>query len=457
MAPEQFQGAATPLSDQYAFACLAYELLTGQPPFEGDDFMSLARKHAAQEPLPPSQLQPRRAQHIDHVLLKALVKQPAGRYPDMQTFLAELSAPPPLVALSSIPESILGVAQPPAVSSDPQPAVLSRAVDVSEMSTRQEAFPTASAAFERKTTQQELSQEMLPAALAVFDAETTTQEPREVLPALLGSDVHEVTTIVIPAAVMPGSTFGADQRIGSMPATMGSAFGADRQGLTPAAARLTNLPARVRSTPHFSRRQVWLTVVLAALAMLISLSGIALFFNLASNHPPVQSHAGGATTTPSPTSQPGQTPTSTTVAAAGIAVASSPTATATHKPKPTPKPSPTSAKPTPTAIPTTPAASPTATATTAASLSCKVAYQLSSQWSNGFVANLTITNTGGSSIQGWSLVFTFPTKEMILSGWNGHFAQSSEQVTITNDNSDPTLAPGASVTPGFQAVSSQKK
>ncbi|HEX7737906.1 MAG TPA: serine/threonine-protein kinase, partial [Ktedonobacteraceae bacterium] len=37
MAPEQFRGITTPLSDQYALACLTYELLTGKPPFEAED------------------------------------------------------------------------------------------------------------------------------------------------------------------------------------------------------------------------------------------------------------------------------------------------------------------------------------------------------------------------------------------------------------------------------------
>ena len=116
MAPEQFQGISTPLSDQYALACLAYELLTGQPPFEADDFMSLARKHATKEPKPPSQLQPERARHIDHALLKALVKRPEGRYPDIQTFLVELSAPPPLAILESTPEEVADAVLSPAAA-----------------------------------------------------------------------------------------------------------------------------------------------------------------------------------------------------------------------------------------------------------------------------------------------------------------------------------------------------
>ena len=416
MAPEQFQGITTPLSDQYALACLAYELLTGQPPFEADDFMSLARKHATQEPVPPSQLQPKRAQHIDHVILKALVKRPAGRYPDIQTFLAELSAPPPLVAVASAPGSILGVALPPAILPDPLPSI-------APMSAVIVAEPEI-----------QLPQESFPAALAVFNQETMQQKPLEVLPTLIEPGVHEVATIVIPAA-LPDMRVGAGQQMGFVS--------------TPA--RRAILPTRPPLTTRLSRRQVWLTVALVALAMLISISGIAFFIGASANHAQSQASGGGVTTTLSPTSSLGQTPAGTTTVSAMPAAASSPTATATHKPTPSPKP--TSAKPTPRAKPTaTATATPSPTAT-AASLSCKVVYQFSSRWSNGFVANLTITNTGGATIQGWKLVFNFPGQEQILNGWSGHFTQSGAQVTITNDNSNPTLAPGSSATPGFQAIS----
>ncbi|HXR66852.1 MAG TPA: cellulose binding domain-containing protein, partial [Ktedonobacteraceae bacterium] len=113
-------------------------------------------------------------------------------------------------------------------------------------------------------------------------------------------------------------------------------------------------------------------------------------------------------------------------------------------------------KPSPTAT-ATPTPAPTATPTTAvASLSCQVNYSASQLWPGGFIANLTITNTGSSAIQGWKLVFTFPGQERILSGWNGSFTQSGAQVSITNSGSNGTLAPGSSATPGFQATSSSK-
>lgn len=93
MAPEQFEGITTPLSDQYAFACLAYELLTGQPPFAGDSVKTLVQQHETASPLPPGQLNGALPDFVDEVLLKALAKAPEDRYADMHSFLLALTGP----------------------------------------------------------------------------------------------------------------------------------------------------------------------------------------------------------------------------------------------------------------------------------------------------------------------------------------------------------------------------
>src|SRR5260370_14533947 len=46
IAPEQFQGTVSKLSDQYALGCIAYELVTGQRPFQAPDFLAIPFKHA---------------------------------------------------------------------------------------------------------------------------------------------------------------------------------------------------------------------------------------------------------------------------------------------------------------------------------------------------------------------------------------------------------------------------
>jgi hypothetical protein len=83
---------------------------------------------------------------------------------------------------------------------------------------------------------------------------------------------------------------------------------------------------------------------------------------------------------------------------------------------------------------------------------CKVAYATQSQWGGGFVAGVTITNTGTSAITGWTLKFTFPGDQKITNAWNGQESQSGENVTITNESYNATIAPGANTSLGFQGT-----
>lgn len=94
MAPEQFEGAASPRSDQYALACIAYELLTGQPPFMAKHAVTIGKMHQSKVPQPPSEINPAIPAYIEHALLRALEKQREKRYPDILSFIhALLKAP----------------------------------------------------------------------------------------------------------------------------------------------------------------------------------------------------------------------------------------------------------------------------------------------------------------------------------------------------------------------------
>jgi endo-1,4-beta-xylanase len=81
---------------------------------------------------------------------------------------------------------------------------------------------------------------------------------------------------------------------------------------------------------------------------------------------------------------------------------------------------------------------------------CRVT-DAASAWSTGLVANLTITNTGGSTVNGWALAFTLPGGQVITQGWNATYTPTSGAVTARNLSYNGTLAPGASTTLGFQA------
>ncbi|WP_280177807.1 cellulose binding domain-containing protein [Mycobacterium pseudokansasii] len=79
-------------------------------------------------------------------------------------------------------------------------------------------------------------------------------------------------------------------------------------------------------------------------------------------------------------------------------------------------------------------------------------YAPTSQWNNGFVANYTITNTGTTPVTDWQLQFDLPSNESITNLWNGQVAQSGTHYTVTPQSYDATIAPGSSVTVGFQAA-----
>ncbi|MFF5218898.1 glycoside hydrolase family 9 protein [Micromonospora sp. NPDC000442] len=83
---------------------------------------------------------------------------------------------------------------------------------------------------------------------------------------------------------------------------------------------------------------------------------------------------------------------------------------------------------------------------------CRVSYG-SNDWSTGFTANITITNTGTTAINGWTLAFSFPNSgQRVGQGWSATYAQTGAAVTATNLSYNGNLAAGASVGIGFNGT-----
>jgi serine/threonine-protein kinase len=89
MSPEQCQGSPIDArSDQYSLGVVLYHLTTGYLPYEADTPMGVVLKHV-NEPLPrPRDLNPNLPEPIETVLIKALAKKPAHRYPTISDFNA---------------------------------------------------------------------------------------------------------------------------------------------------------------------------------------------------------------------------------------------------------------------------------------------------------------------------------------------------------------------------------
>jgi serine/threonine-protein kinase len=131
MSPEQCLGEALDArSDVYGCGVMFYELITGSPPFSADDTQSLLRQHLLLAPVPPSERCSDVDPRADALVLKALAKDPSGRYANMREMrraLREL-----LVDLGvEVPSSLR--------SSTPQP---SPAVDPASVD-RSGAYPVA--------------------------------------------------------------------------------------------------------------------------------------------------------------------------------------------------------------------------------------------------------------------------------------------------------------------------
>ncbi len=93
LSPEQARGEKTVdnRSDIYAAGCLLYELLVGQPPFQGDSPVSVAYQHVREIPVPPSYLDPEITPAMDAITLKALAKAPADRYQTAREMCDDIS------------------------------------------------------------------------------------------------------------------------------------------------------------------------------------------------------------------------------------------------------------------------------------------------------------------------------------------------------------------------------
>jgi eukaryotic-like serine/threonine-protein kinase len=89
MSPEQAAGARDEVdhrTDQWALACIVWEMLSGQAPFSADDVNAVFYQLTNMPPPPLAPRVPNLPSGVEAVLLRALSKNPADRYPSIRAF-----------------------------------------------------------------------------------------------------------------------------------------------------------------------------------------------------------------------------------------------------------------------------------------------------------------------------------------------------------------------------------
>ena len=89
-----------------------------------------------------------------------------------------------------------------------------------------------------------------------------------------------------------------------------------------------------------------------------------------------------------------------------------------------------------------------------AAANATAAYAKTQDWGTGFEGKWTVTNTGSASISSWTVEWDFPSGTAVTSAWDADVTSSGTHWTAKNKSYNGTLAPGASVSFGFNGTGS---
>jgi serine/threonine-protein kinase len=117
MAPEQVTGSKIigPAADRYSLATIAYEMVTGVIPFDGEALMELLYAQVHRDPPVPSSRNTALSPRVDAVIMRGLAKDPEARWPSCAAFVEALEtalegAPAPALAAALAVERTLVMA-----------------------------------------------------------------------------------------------------------------------------------------------------------------------------------------------------------------------------------------------------------------------------------------------------------------------------------------------------------
>ncbi|MGW7365496.1 glycosyl hydrolase family 18 protein [Streptomyces sp. NPDC054841] len=87
-----------------------------------------------------------------------------------------------------------------------------------------------------------------------------------------------------------------------------------------------------------------------------------------------------------------------------------------------------------------------------AATSATATYAKVQDWGTGFEGKWTVKNTGTTSIASWTVEWDFPSGTSVTSAWDADVTSSGTHWTAKNKSWNGTLAPGASVSFGFNGA-----
>jgi serine/threonine-protein kinase len=96
MSPEQCAGDRDidGRSDLYSLGAMAYQMLTGEPPFIGGSTPAVMMKHVSEAPVPPRSRRAEIPRDLEQIVLKLLAKDPAQRFATGEDVIAALDGAP---------------------------------------------------------------------------------------------------------------------------------------------------------------------------------------------------------------------------------------------------------------------------------------------------------------------------------------------------------------------------
>ncbi|MFE7788423.1 cellulase family glycosylhydrolase [Streptomyces sp. NPDC057460] len=83
---------------------------------------------------------------------------------------------------------------------------------------------------------------------------------------------------------------------------------------------------------------------------------------------------------------------------------------------------------------------------------CSVGYRVVGEWPDGFQGEITIRNTGATTINGWTLAFAFANGQTVTNMWGGSPTQNGASVSVAPASYTSTIPASGTVTVGFTAA-----